>query len=58
MLVNEVLLMKKCNDETIVSFKDSFLMGGVLWVVMELIEGEDLTNVLQVRISVSIPLSI
>ena len=48
-LVNEVMLMKKCKDKSIVSFKDSFLVGGVLWVVMELIDGEDLTNVLQVK---------
>ena len=47
-LVNEVMLMQKCTDASIVRYKDSYLVEGVLWVIMELIDGEDLTTVLEV----------
>jgi len=45
-VANEILLMKKCRHRTIVEYKDSFLRDGILWVVMELIDGEDLTHVI------------
>ena len=45
-LVNEVMLMKLCQHHCIVQFLDSFLLNGTLWVAMELINGEDLTQVI------------
>lgn len=45
-LVNEVMLMRMCKHHSIVDFKDSFLVNGVLWVAMELIDGEDLTQLI------------
>jgi len=47
-LVNEVQLMEKCdNHPCIVGFHASFLSKGVLWVVMDYVDGEDLTAVLE-----------
>jgi serine/threonine protein kinase len=46
-VVNEILLMKACRNPCIVEYVDSFLVEDELWVVMELIDGEDLTKVLQ-----------
>ena len=34
-----------CQHPAIVQFHDSFLVGDTLWVVMELVDGEDLTQV-------------
>lgn len=45
-LVNEVMLMKKCSHPSIVQFLGSYLHSGTLWVVMELVEGEDLTQLI------------
>lgn len=45
-LVNEVMLMRMCRHPSIVQFNDSFLVNGVLWVAMELIDGEDLTQII------------
>ena len=45
-IVNEVMLMKQCKHPSIVQFLDSYLLSGTLWVAMELIEGEDLTQVI------------
>mmetsp|Transcript_3850 Transcript_3850/g.4983 ORF Transcript_3850/g.4983 Transcript_3850/m.4983 type:complete len:804 (-) Transcript_3850:45-2456(-) len=45
-LINEILLMKCCQHPAIVGFHDSFLLEETLWVIMELVEGEDLTQVL------------
>jgi serine/threonine-protein kinase CLA4 len=37
---NEIELMRRCTDcPAIVSFHDAFLVSGVLWVAMELVEG-------------------
>jgi serine/threonine protein kinase len=45
-IVNEVMLMKMCCHSSIVQFLDSYLVSGTLWVAMELIDGEDLTQVI------------
>jgi p21-activated kinase 1 len=45
-LINEILLMKSCQHPAIVGFYDGFLVAETLWVVMELVDGEDLTQVL------------
>ena len=45
-LVNEVSLMKLCQHQGIVQYLDSYLLEGVLWVAMELIDGEDLTQMI------------
>eukprot|EP01096_Ripella_sp_DP13-Kostka_P007027 TRINITY_DN2558_c0_g2_i5.p1 TRINITY_DN2558_c0_g2~~TRINITY_DN2558_c0_g2_i5.p1 ORF type:complete len:754 (-),score=308.11 TRINITY_DN2558_c0_g2_i5:3-2264(-) len=44
-IVNEILLMKECNHENIVNFIESYLVDGALWVVMEYINGCDLTQI-------------
>ena len=44
-LINEISLMKSCQHPAIVQFHDSFLVTDTLWVVMELVDGEDLTQV-------------
>lgn len=38
--------MKMCKHPSIVQFIDSYLLQGTLWVAMELINGEDLTQVI------------
>jgi len=45
-VVNEVILMSKCSHLSIVRFVDSYLVEGTLWVVMEFVDGEDLTQVI------------
>lgn len=45
-MVNEVSLMKLCQHRGIVQYLDSYLLEGTLWVAMELIDGEDLTQVI------------
>lgn len=45
-MVNEILLMKMANHPAIVNYIDSFLHEESLWVVMEYIDGVDLTQVL------------
>lgn len=45
-IVNEVMLMKQCKHNSIVQFLDSYLLTGTLWVAMELIDGEDLTQLI------------
>jgi serine/threonine protein kinase len=46
-VINEILLMKDCNHPAIVNFIDSYLLDGVLWVVMEFMDGSDLTSVIE-----------
>jgi serine/threonine protein kinase len=46
-IVNEILLMKACTHRAIVSFIDSFLVEGALWVVMEFVDGCDLTQAIE-----------
>lgn len=38
--------MKLCSHNAIVQYMDSYLLEGTLWVAMELIDGEDLTQVI------------
>lgn len=45
-VVNEIMLMKMCDSPAIVQFMDSFLVNGTLWVAMEFIDGEDLTQII------------
>lgn len=40
------MLMKQCKHPSIVQFLDSYLLSGTLWVIMELINGEDLTQLI------------
>ena len=45
-VVNEIMLMKLCKHHAIVQYLDSFILSGTLWVAMELINGEDLTQLI------------
>ncbi|KAH0538920.1 hypothetical protein FGG08_004511 [Glutinoglossum americanum] len=45
-VINEVLVMKSAKHKNIINFMDSFLHQGVLWIVMEYVEGANLTNVI------------
>jgi len=54
-IVNEILVMKKSRHPNIVNFIDSYLMKGVLWVVMEYMEGGSLTDALSEDSSFSEP---
>lgn len=46
LLVNEINVMKDSHHPNIVNFKDSYLRGGDLWVIMELMEGGPLTDII------------
>lgn len=45
LIVNEILVMKASKHKNIVNYMDSYLHGGDLWVVMEYMEGGNLTDV-------------
>jgi len=47
-IVNEILLMQECHHHAIVNFIDSYLVDGALWVVMEFVDGCDLTQAIDV----------
>ncbi|KAJ3371463.1 Protein kinase [Kappamyces sp. JEL0680] len=46
LLVNEIIVMKESQHPNIVNYRDSFMRGGDLWVVMELMEGGPLTDII------------
>ena len=45
LIINEILVMRDSKHRNIVNFIDSFLVKGDLWVVMEYMEGGNLTDV-------------
>ncbi|KAF8635037.1 hypothetical protein AX15_000575 [Amanita polypyramis BW_CC] len=45
LVINEVLVMRSVRHPNIVSYIDSFLYGGDLWIAMEYMEGSSLTDV-------------
>ncbi|KAG5982221.1 Serine/threonine-protein kinase mst20 [Claviceps digitariae] len=45
LIINEILVMRDSSHPNIVNFIDSYLCGGELWVVMEFMEGGNLTDV-------------
>jgi protein-serine/threonine kinase len=47
LLVNEIIVMKDTQHPNIVNYRDSFLVRGDLWVVMELMEGGPLTDIIE-----------
>ncbi|KAJ3272567.1 Protein kinase [Terramyces sp. JEL0728] len=46
-LINEINLMKNSSHPNIINYKNSFLVRGDLWVVMELMEGGTLTEIIE-----------
>ena len=46
LLVNEIIVMKDSHHPNIVNYRDSYLRGGELWVIMELMEGGPLTDII------------
>ena len=45
-LVNEIAIMKASHHKNIVNYIDSYIVHNVLWVVMEYMDGGDLTEVI------------
>jgi len=54
-IVNEIMIMKESNHDAIVNFIDAFLIEGILWVVMELIDGGSLSEMLTLGIRLTEP---
>ncbi|KAI1437120.1 hypothetical protein GGR50DRAFT_142756 [Xylaria sp. CBS 124048] len=50
LIINEILVMKDSVHQNIVNFIDSYLCGGELWVIMEYMEGGNLTDVVTFNI--------
>eukprot|EP01087_Luapelamoeba_hula_P005127 TRINITY_DN1520_c0_g1_i3.p1 TRINITY_DN1520_c0_g1~~TRINITY_DN1520_c0_g1_i3.p1 ORF type:complete len:698 (+),score=154.69 TRINITY_DN1520_c0_g1_i3:242-2335(+) len=55
-IINEIAIMKQSNHHSIVNYVDSFIVEGVLWVIMELIDGGSLSEVLVVHKTLPEPL--
>lgn len=47
LIVNEILIMAQSKHPNIVEYIDSYLVGGDLWVVMELMDGGPLTDIVE-----------
>ncbi|ORX39161.1 kinase-like domain-containing protein [Kockovaella imperatae] len=45
LIINEILVMREAKHQNIVNYRDSYLIKGDLWVVMEYMEGGPLTDV-------------
>ena len=54
-IVNEIAIMKESNHASIVNYVDSYIVNGVLWVIMELIDGGSLSELLVVHKTMSEP---
>eukprot|EP00005_Dracoamoeba_jomungandri_P002090 CAMPEP_0174251810 /NCGR_PEP_ID=MMETSP0439-20130205/1515_1 /TAXON_ID=0 /ORGANISM="Stereomyxa ramosa, Strain Chinc5" /LENGTH=597 /DNA_ID=CAMNT_0015332229 /DNA_START=67 /DNA_END=1860 /DNA_ORIENTATION=+ len=48
-IINEIMIMKESKHDSIVSYIDSYVVNGVLWVVMEFIDGGSLAELLVVH---------
>eukprot|EP01090_Pellita_catalonica_P018424 TRINITY_DN5944_c0_g1_i1.p1 TRINITY_DN5944_c0_g1~~TRINITY_DN5944_c0_g1_i1.p1 ORF type:complete len:574 (+),score=111.64 TRINITY_DN5944_c0_g1_i1:81-1802(+) len=48
-IINEIMIMKKSTHASIVNYVDSYVVNGVLWVIMEFVDGGSLAELLQVR---------
>jgi len=48
-IINEIMIMKQSNHHAIVNYVDSYIVNGVLWVVMEYIDGGSLSELLVVN---------
>jgi len=46
-LVNEIRIMSESRHPSIVQYLDSYIVGGSLWVVMELVTGGSLTEIVE-----------
>eukprot|EP01102_Stenamoeba_stenopodia_P007922 TRINITY_DN2234_c0_g1_i1.p1 TRINITY_DN2234_c0_g1~~TRINITY_DN2234_c0_g1_i1.p1 ORF type:complete len:719 (+),score=245.29 TRINITY_DN2234_c0_g1_i1:147-2303(+) len=46
-VINEILVMRDCQHRAIVNYIDSYLVGDVLWVIMEYMDATDLTAVIE-----------
>jgi len=48
-VINEIVIMRDSHHPNIVNYLDSFLVSGVLWVVMEFVEGCSLTDMIEMN---------
>ncbi|ELR24565.1 protein kinase domain containing protein [Acanthamoeba castellanii str. Neff] len=54
-IINEIMIMKQSTHAAIVNFVDAFLVDGILWVVMELVDGGSLSELLTLGIRLTEP---
>jgi len=47
-LINEIMIMQKCSHPCIVNYRNSFIVQGQLWVVMEYLDGATLAEVVAI----------
>ncbi|TPX74335.1 hypothetical protein CcCBS67573_g04397 [Chytriomyces confervae] len=55
LLVNEILIMKECVHPNILQYVDSFLVGPSLWLVLEYMDGGELTQVIETHTTLKEP---